>query len=240
MDRIKVLPEQCTASRHCLFSADSKRLFLFKRNATVDIFRILVQDDIVDMEFELSIDLSRSLKGPIGHIRLSHCGEYLVCSDVCCNIAVWRYSNESWSHHINLPKYSMSPVAIAIHKNAPKLVAAFSDGKIFEYHLEEMRFLCAATTFFVDNQERYAIKNITLDPRNENVFIAHNDTYMFVLKKEYVSILSIVQFCDPIDISDLIFIHWTLFTFRVNQTNTMVRNELKRWRRTTMTKPLPH
>lgn len=195
MNRIKQLPEQFAASRHCLFSADSKRLFLFKRNSTVDIFRILVQDEIVDMEYEVSIDLGRSLKGPIGHIRLSHCGEYLVCSDVCCNIAVWRYSNENWSHHINLPKYSMSPVAIAIHKNSPKLVAAFSDGKIFEYHLEEMRFLCTASTFFVDNQDRYAIKNITLDPRNENVFIAHNDTFMFVLKKEYVSLCCLRSLC---------------------------------------------
>lgn len=188
MNRIKVLPEQYTASRHCLFSADSKQLFLFKRNLTVDTFRLLRHgDDAVDIVYETNIDLSRSLKGPIGHIRLSHCGEYLVCADICCNIAVWRFSNDSWSHHINLPKYSISPVAIAIHQHAPKLVAAFADGKIFEYHLEEMRFSCTTATYFVDNQDRYAIKNIALDPRNENIFIAHNDTHMFVLKKEDVS-----------------------------------------------------
>lgn len=187
MHRIKDVPEQYTACRHFLFSADSKQLFLFKRNLTVDIFHILTQDDAVDIVYETNIDLGRSLKGPTSHMLLSHCGEYLVCADVCCNISVWRYNNDNWSHYINLPKYTMSPVAIAIHKNTPKLVAAFSDGKIFEYDLEAMRFLCSTTTFFVDNQERYAIKNITLDPRNENIFIAHNDSHIFVLKKEYVS-----------------------------------------------------
>lgn len=157
-----------------------------KSNLTVDVFRLLISEDAVDIDFESTIDLNKTLKGPISHMILSDCGNYLVCADICCNITVWRQNKRNWSHHINLPKYHVSPVSIAIHKNAPNLVSAFADGKIFEYHLEEMKFLCATTTLFMENQDRFPIKNIAPDPKNENIFTAHNDTHLFVLKKQLV------------------------------------------------------
>lgn len=152
------------------------------------MFKVLVTDDTVDIDYEQTIEVNKLMKGPINHIVLSDCSKYLVCADNYCNISVWRRNKHIWSHHINLPKYPISPVAIAIHKNSPKLVTAFSDAKIFEYDLEEMRFLCASSKHFVENQDRHAIKNIALDPRNENIIIAHNDTHMFVLKKYMVFI----------------------------------------------------
>lgn len=157
-----------------------------KSNLTVDVFRLLISDDAIDIDFERSIDLTKTLKGPISHLIFSDCGNYLVCADICCNITVWRQNKRNWSHHINLPKYHVSPVSIVIHKNSPKLVAAFADGKIFEYHLEDMKFLCATTTLFVEDQDRFAIKNIAPDPKNENIFTVHNDTHLFVLKKQLV------------------------------------------------------
>lgn len=183
---MKDLPEQFTACRKAVFSSDSQTIYLAKTNLTIDVFRLLISEDAIDIDFETSIDLSKSLKGPISRMILSDCGNYLVCSDICCNITVWRQNKRKWSHHINLPKYHVSPVSIAIHKNSPKLVAAFADGKIFEYHLEEMKFLCATTTLFVEDQDRFAIKNIAPDPKNENIFTAHNDTHLFVLKKQQV------------------------------------------------------
>lgn len=186
MNRIKDLPEQFTACRKSVFSADSQTIYLAKSNLTVDVFRMLTNEDAIDIDFESSIDLSKSLKGPISHLLLSDCGQYLVCADICCNIAVWRQNKRIWSHHINLPKYHVSPVSIAIHKHSPKLVAAFADGKIFEYHLEEMKFLCASTHLFVENQDRFAIKNIAPDPKNENIIVVNNDTHLFVLNKQLV------------------------------------------------------
>lgn len=188
IDRIKDLPEQFKPSRKCIFSSDSQTIYLAKRDQTIDTFRLLISDDEVEIDYETTIDSSKWLKGAISHFVISDCNTYLVCTDVCCNVTVLQKSKQNWTHHINLPKYPLPPVAIAIHKNSPKLVATFADGKIFEYHLEEMKFLCATTNLFVSNQERFAIKNITLDPRNENVFIVHNDTYLFVLKKDLVSI----------------------------------------------------
>lgn len=184
---MKDVPEHFTACRKCAFSSDSQSIYLAKTNLTVDVFRLLINEDAIDIDFESSIDLSKALKGPISHLILSDCGNYLVAADICCNITVWRQNKRIWSHHINLPKYHVSPVSIAIHKHSPKLVAAFADGKIFEYHLEEMKFLCATTTLFVENQDRFAIRNIAPDPKNENIFTAHNDTHLFVLKKQVVS-----------------------------------------------------
>lgn len=188
VDRIKDLPGQFTACTKCLFSSNSQTIYLVKRNQTIDTFKVLVSDDTFDIDYEQTIEVNKMMKGPITHIVLSECGTYLVCADMHCNVSVWRQTNgRTWSHHINLPKYPISPVAIAIHKNSPKLVVAFADAKIFEYHLEEMQFLCAASTYFVPNQDRHAIKNITLDPRNEDIIIVHNDTHLLVLKKVMVT-----------------------------------------------------
>lgn len=183
---MKDLPEQFTVCRKAVFSSDSQTIYLAKTNQTVDVFRLLIGEDGIDIDFSDTIDLNKTLKGPISHMILSECGSYLVCADICCNITVWRQNKRIWSHHINLPKYHVSPVSIAIHKNSPKLIAAFADGKIFEYHLEEMKFLCATTTLFVENQDRLAIRNIAPDPKNENIFTVHNDTHLFVLKKQQV------------------------------------------------------
>lgn len=187
--RIKDLPDQFTACQKVAFSSDSQTIHLAKSNLSVDVFRLLISEEAVDIDFESTFDLSKSLKGPIAHFILSNCGQYLVVADNFCNITVWRQNKRNWSHHINLPKYHVSAVSIAVHKHSPKLIAAFADGKIFEYHLEEMKFLCATTTLFVEDQDRFAIKNIAPDPKNENIFTVHNDTHLFVLKKQLVGFL---------------------------------------------------
>lgn len=153
-----------------------------KRNRQIDVFSIS-DNEIFYLE---TINTEKSLKGPISHINISDCGKYLVCAGLCCNISVWKRNKVHWRHHLNLPKYPLAAVAIAIHKNSPKLVVAFSDSKLFEYHLEEMKFLCSTIKHFVANQETHVIQNIVLDPRNENIFILHNDAFLFVLKKNEV------------------------------------------------------
>lgn len=194
INRMKDPPEQFTVCQKAVFSSDSQSIFMAHTDLHVDVFRLLIGDDTIDIDFETSFDLSKVLKGPILHFELSDCGKYLVAADVSCNITVWRQNDRNWAHHINLPKYHVSPVSIAIHKRAPKLVAAFADGKLFEYHLEEMKFLCTTLTHFVESQERYAIKNIAPDPKNEDVFVVHNDKELFVLVKETVSGCAIARF----------------------------------------------
>lgn len=59
--------------------------------------------------------------------------------------------------------------------------------QLFEYHLEDMKFVCSTTQHFVENQDLHAVQNIVLDPLNENVFICQNDEFVFSVKKIPVS-----------------------------------------------------
>lgn len=181
------MPEQFKAAAQIQFSADSRIVYLVKRTRCVDAFQLKAAEDnggVNGINYRETIVAHTFLKAAISHIVVSNRGEYLVLAGICGNIAVWKRTRKSgWAHHINLPKYSLAPVAMAMHKNSPKLVMAFADGKIFEYHLEESRFLCASNRQLIINQDTHVIRNIALDPRNENVFILHNETFLFTVIK---------------------------------------------------------
>lgn len=182
------LPEQFKAAAKIEFSADSKTIYLVKRTRSIDIFQVLATEDDEEIHYRETIDAHQFLKGGIIHFVVSNCGNLLVCAGLCCNISVWKRTKKGgWAHHINLPKYPLAPVAMAMHKNSPKLVVAFADAKIFEYHLEEWRFLCSSSRQFVKNQDTHVIRNIVLDPRDEDVFILQNETFLFSVKKTRVS-----------------------------------------------------
>lgn len=198
--RLRGLPEQFAAATKVEFSSDSKYVYLVKRNQSVDIFEMIPTSgnksssaggtagssgsSTGDVLYRETIVTDQLLKAPITHMLVSNCGGYLVCSGLCSTVAVWKRTKKGkYVHHLNLPKYSMPPVAMAMHKNSPKLVLAFADAKIFEYHLEEWRFLCTSSRQFVANQDTHVIRNIVLDPRDEDLFILHNETFLFTVKK---------------------------------------------------------
>lgn len=49
--------------------------------------------------------------------------------------------------------------------------------------MEEMRFTCSSHKIHLENTNMHAVNNIVLDPRNNNIIILQNDTYLFVLEK---------------------------------------------------------
>lgn len=187
LSKVKVLSEQFSPSLKCIFSSDSSTIYLLKNDRSIDVFQIVETEQSVDLDFVETIRLSKHMKGFVAHVIISNCGEYLVCSDLCSNVSAWKRTKKSWKHHIKLPKYPLPPVALAIHRNSPKLVVAFADTKLFEYHLEDMEFVASSHCQFVENQKNFAIKNIILDANNENIIILHNDQYLFVLEKKIVS-----------------------------------------------------
>lgn len=65
-------------------------------------------------------------------------------------------------------------------------LTAFFHFQLFEYHLEDMKFVCSTTQNFVENQDLHAVQNIVLNPQNENVFICQNDEFVFTVKKSPV------------------------------------------------------
>ncbi|XP_067613802.1 U3 small nucleolar RNA-associated protein 4 homolog [Eurosta solidaginis] len=187
--RIHGLPKQFTVASHLIFSSDSTRLFLVQPSTRqIHVFSI-VNDGSTDLDFVETIETSKHIKDIINHFIVSECGTYIVAAGTDRTIAVWSiFKGKHFKHHLNMPRYTAITTALAIEtKNTPRLVAAFSDGKIIEYDLEEMCFTCSEREYFVDNAETHCVTNILLDSRNSNNIILHNDAYLYVLEKVSVS-----------------------------------------------------
>lgn len=182
LTRIKDLPESCSACSKILFSRDSSTLFLVKPGVNhIDVFNILSDYEIDYCE---TIDALRAIRDVIHLLTISHCGRYLVAAGTCRTIAVWQKMQKHWDHYFNLPKYMVPTTAIALHYAKPRLVAAFTDGKIFEYDLDEMAFTCSSNKKFFSTCQTHSVNNIVLCNNNENIFILHNDKMLYVLEKQ--------------------------------------------------------
>uniref|UniRef100_W8BSL2 Cirhin n=1 Tax=Ceratitis capitata TaxID=7213 RepID=W8BSL2_CERCA len=182
--RIRGLPEQFKAATHVTFSSDSKRLFLVHPDTRqIHVFSI-VNNGSTDLDFIETIETAKHIRDVISLFAVSECGTYIVAAGADRTIAVWSiYQGKHFRHHLNMPRYSAITTAIAIHAKEARLVAAFSDGKIIEYDLEEMCFTCSESEYFVENAETHCVTNILLDTRNTNNIILHNDAYLYVLEK---------------------------------------------------------
>lgn len=191
--RVKDLPEQMEPASHVQFTADSMRLIVVNRESkNIMIFAMLSNVNAGDLnisstpplDFVESIDTSKHIKDSIKLFTVSVCGSYIAAASSDRSIAVWSiHKGKHFKHLLNLPRYTAATTALSIHPEQPRLVAAFADGKIFEYDLEEMCFTCSDVDRFVVNSEYHCIQNILLDPRNPNIFVMQNDSKLFVLEK---------------------------------------------------------
>ncbi|XP_061389746.1 U3 small nucleolar RNA-associated protein 4 homolog [Musca vetustissima] len=191
--RVKDLPEQMEPASHVQFTADSMRLIVVNRKSKhIMIFAMLENVNERDLnisttpplDFVEFIDTSKHIKDSIKLFTVSVCGSYIAAASTDRSIAVWSvYKGKHFKHLLNLPRYTAATTALSIHAEQPRVVAAFADGKIFEYDLEEMCFTCSDVDRFVANSEYYCIENILLDPRNPNIFVMQNDSKLFVLEK---------------------------------------------------------
>ncbi|EDV95711.1 U3 small nucleolar RNA-associated protein 4 homolog [Drosophila grimshawi] len=136
------------------------------------------------VEFLYSIDLSTELKSPISHVELSSCGKYLVVATTNHLIAVWQLRGKSKQsrHLLNLPRYKAGTTALALGENSPRLVVAYTDGRIVDYDLVERRFVCETDQHFMPNADLHCIKGIQLDALNPNIIIVYNEVYLYVLE----------------------------------------------------------
>ncbi|KAL9902143.1 UTP4 small subunit processome component l(3)72Dn [Glossina fuscipes fuscipes] len=188
--RVKDLPQQFVPSTHICFTSDSKRLFLVNRTTSeIMIFAVLSADDdlissLPPLDFVELVDTTKHVKDGIKLFTVSVCGTYVAIAGNDRSIAVWFvYKGKHFKHLLNLPRYAAATTALALHAELPRLVAAFADGKIFEYDLEEMCFTCSAINQFVKQSEHACITNICLDSRNPEIMIMQTEAVMFVLEK---------------------------------------------------------
>ncbi|XP_018569516.1 U3 small nucleolar RNA-associated protein 4 homolog [Anoplophora glabripennis] len=132
-----------------------------------------------------SLDLSDT----VTFLTVSACGKYLVAADPCSNIVVWVRKNEKWNSHCKLPKYQYPPTAMAIHPNTACLVVAYSDNSIVEYDIKKRAFSTFSRRlqkfFFTQWKLRtYPFRNITFDPRVDNIVILHDDGNIIIIDKD--------------------------------------------------------
>lgn len=133
MRRVKTVPEQFRSCARCIFSPDSKYLFLVKHNRDIDVFSIPLLENNNEIKLIDTIGTSSVLADSVKHVEISECGQFMVCSGLCSNIGVWKFQSnkQQWNHLLNLPKHKSIPTALTIHRHTPKVVVAFADSKVY-------------------------------------------------------------------------------------------------------------
>ncbi|XP_055374307.1 U3 small nucleolar RNA-associated protein 4 homolog [Condylostylus longicornis] len=138
VSKMKVLFKEFSPAIKVLFSHNSQQIYLFKATNKVEIFDISKST----ISYQGKLNISKQVE-EIPHIALfSKDDQCLVVGTTCKKICIWRKDEKSnWRHHTTLPRNSAPITAIEFHPVLPKIVAVFSDGKIFDYHITKMKIV---------------------------------------------------------------------------------------------------
>ncbi|KAJ8924814.1 hypothetical protein NQ315_000968 [Exocentrus adspersus] len=132
---------------------------------------------------------STDLSDTITFLLVSACGKYLIAGDPLSNIVIWSWKQDKWINYSKLPKYRHPPTAVAVHPNTCNVVVVYSDSKIVEYDVKKR----ALSPFSKRLQKKlpehwkgrvYPVRNITFDPRMDNIIILHDDNSIIIIDKD--------------------------------------------------------
>lgn len=129
LEILEVLPIQFAPSINCHFSKDSQRIFLNKRDGSIDVFSI---ENNSNIEYLETIATDEYIKDKINIIASSSCGTYLICSGLCNAIAVWSWNKKtsSYEYYTTLPKYNCPAVSLVTHMDQPIIAFVYADLKV--------------------------------------------------------------------------------------------------------------
>ncbi|KAJ8927588.1 hypothetical protein NQ314_019933 [Rhamnusium bicolor] len=151
--------------------------------------------DIKDGKVSINQTLDNTeLTDTVTFLTTSSCGNYIIAGDASSNIAIFMFKKHQWINYCKLPKYQHPPTALAVHPSTLCAIIAYSDSKIIEYDIKKKRFTPFSryleTNVPVQWKSRsYPIRNITFDPRVDNIIILHDDSSIIIVNKEKVSCL---------------------------------------------------
>lgn len=80
------------------------------------------------------------LEDTVIQLTVSDCGQFLVAGDVRGNIAVWILKKDQYVFHCKLPKYKLSPTAMAIHPTLLNLVVTYNNNNVSCFYFYKNRF----------------------------------------------------------------------------------------------------
>lgn len=186
---IEDLPDNFEVSSKILFMNSSKYILLVdKETQEIRIFSIINSPNnngfVVD--FVDIIETKNYVHGAIAMATLSKDDKYLGLVSLGRSTHIWSISDKGTFQHVSsLPRYVAPVTAIQIDtNNTLSAIIAYSDGKIVEYNIADMKFLCSDYDTYSDKSDFHPITRIMLDTKNTDVLIMQNDLCLFSLKKE--------------------------------------------------------
>jgi len=176
---VEDLPKELQPASHIIFTKQERLALLHPQSNHLSWFD-LKEDRVV---FEYSVDLSDHCKNTISHLVVSSGGDYLVAATSDQIISVWNLHGKQYKHLLNLPRHQARTTALSMHEDLPRMVVAYANGQIVEYDLVDRKFTCETEEYLIPGTRYYCISGISLDPRNPNVFLVHNETTLYVLER---------------------------------------------------------
>ncbi|XP_019876359.1 U3 small nucleolar RNA-associated protein 4 homolog [Aethina tumida] len=170
-----------------IFTKDSSQLILAPCEGGLAVYTM--GEDSVSLSQEITF-ASSEISDSVTHLISSDCGKYLVVGDASSNIVILHhYKTDGWRTHCKLPKYSESVTAIGLHSSLQNIVVSYSDNKIVEFDYKKRLFTQFSRELHTKPLKRwttwsYPIRNITFDPKNDNIIILHDDTNIIILNKD--------------------------------------------------------
>ncbi|XP_055625401.1 U3 small nucleolar RNA-associated protein 4 homolog [Toxorhynchites rutilus septentrionalis] len=181
---MRTVPDQFDRCYRVEFTHDSKGVFLFKHEGTIEYFTFTEKDDF---DHKQTIETEKYFADKVHLAAISRDDRFLVCASLCTAIIVFqRQESDKWTRLTTLPKYRMPPTAIAIHPNCPILAAVFPDHKIFHYDFSEFKFTFSSYLKLdqLGGSLNKAVSDIVFDPRNDDAMILQHDSDLLVSEFE--------------------------------------------------------
>ncbi|CAH1156149.1 unnamed protein product [Phaedon cochleariae] len=179
--KIDDLDESDVPCLRAVFSPDNSQLITAPNIGGLLLYHL--QEDKASISQRIVVE---GLTDSVSFLNITNCGKYLIVGDASSNIVIFSwYRNKQWTHHCKLPKYKFPPTAMAAHPTTLCLVVVYSDNKIVEYDLKKRHFTNFSKQLEnTDLKSRmYPIRNITFDPRAENIILLHDDNSIIIFNK---------------------------------------------------------
>lgn len=166
-----------------VFTPDNLQLVTYSNAGSLYFYKLLDGRASIQQVIDVS-----DLIDCVTFLLVSSCGKYLIVADTTSNILVfvWNQKKNEWFNHCKLPKYKNPPTSMNIHPLTSNLVVVYSDSKIVEYDVSKKHFTQFSRNLENSNwkSRAYPIRNVTFDPRSEDVIILQDDSNIIVINKD--------------------------------------------------------
>ncbi|KAJ8982687.1 hypothetical protein NQ317_013159 [Molorchus minor] len=182
--KVDELEHKYIPSVQAVFSPNSSQLIVAPNTGGLIVY------DLKDGRSSVNTVLdNKGLEDTITFLTTSSCGKYLIAGDAKSNIVIWISKKAEWCKYCKLPKYQHPPTALGVHPNTSYLIVAYSDSKVVEYDIKKRHFTDFSNNLGTIANKQWKsrsnpIRNITFDPRVNNIIVLHDDSNIIIIDKK--------------------------------------------------------